>query len=269
MRLATIIDGPDTRAVRVEDEGLVLLPARDVGELLHDRDWRAVASTSGQVVPAESARMAPVVVNPGKIICAGLNYRAHIEEMGRPVPQFPTLFTKFSESLIGANDPIQLPPESNALDWEAEIAVIVGTSVRRADRERAMSSIAGYTLLNDVTARDWQNRTAQWLPGKTFEGSTPIGPWLVTPEELAPDVRIEGLLNGEVVQSASFADLVFDAADLITYISTFVTLNPGDVIATGTPGGVGHAETPPRYLSAGDVFSVRATGLGALNNVVS
>jgi acylpyruvate hydrolase len=211
---------------------------------------------------------APVVPRPGKIICVGLNYRSHISEMGRELPEHPTLFAKYPEALIGASDPLILPAESDQVDWEVELAVVVGRRVRHANASTAADAIAGYTILNDVTMRDWQYRTPQWLQGKTFEASAPFGPHLVTPDEMAPDAKISCLIDGEVVQKSTIADLLFGPVDLIRYISTILTLNPGDVIATGTTGGVGHARTPQRYLRTGETLVSRIDGIGETVNAV-
>jgi len=262
MKLATVrtADG-GIRAVRVDGQTLTDLGAPDVGDLLTRPGWR---DASGPTVTA--AGYAPVVPRPGKIICVGLNYRTHILEMGRELPRHPTLFAKYPEALLGAYDEIRLPPESDRVDWEAELAVVVGTAVRRATEEQAAAAIAGFAVLNDVTMRDWQYRTPMWLQGKTWEASTPFGPYLVTPDELPGGVRpaltVTGMVDGEVVQQATTADLVFDPVDLVRYVSTILTLNPGDVIATGTPGGVGHARTPARYLTDGSVLTTEITGLG-------
>ncbi|MFF5083354.1 fumarylacetoacetate hydrolase family protein [Actinoplanes sp. NPDC000266] len=265
MKLATVrTPAAQTRAVRVEDSRLVDLGAADVGELLADPDWAGRAALDGPTV--EAAGYAPVVPRPGKIVCVGLNYRNHILEMGRQLPEHPTLFAKYPEALIGAYDEIQLPAESDQVDWEAELAVVIGRPVRRATEERAVAAIAGFAVLNDVTMRDWQYRTPMWLQGKTWEASTPFGPYLVTPGELPggvrPSLELTGTVDGEVVQRADTADLVFDPVELVRYISTILTLNPGDVIATGTPGGVGHARKPARYLSGGSVLATSITGLG-------
>ena len=207
---------------------------------------------------------------PGKVLCVGLNYRSHILEMGRDLPEHPTLFATFAEALIGAGDDIALPPESDAVDWEAELAVVIGSPVRRADDEQAAAAIAGFTVMNDVSMRDWQFRTKEWLQGKTFEGTTPLGPVLVTPDELPGGVRpalpMTATLDGETVQKADTSDLVFDPVALVRYASTILTLQPGDVIATGTPGGVGHARTPPRYLTDGAVLVTEIAGIGRLRN---
>ncbi|MEV4379683.1 fumarylacetoacetate hydrolase family protein [Streptosporangium sp. NPDC049644] len=266
MKLATIrtADGA-TRAVRVEGETLVDLGLADVGELLAQPDWAEYAArTQGGAVAGVG--YAPVVPRPGKIICVGLNYRNHILEMGRELPRYPTLFAKYPEALVGAYDEIQLPPESEQVDWEAELAIVIGRTVRRATEADAAEAIAGFAVLNDVTARDWQYRSPMWLQGKTWEGSTPFGPYLVTPDELPggtrPSLTLTGSVDGEVVQRADTSDLVFDPVALVRYISTILTLSPGDVIASGTPGGVGHARKPARYLADGGVLTTEITGLG-------
>lgn len=265
MKLATVRTEDGFRVVRVEDGGYVDIGPGDVGELLRRDDWQSVAAAAdGPVFQVEPDRLAPVVPNPGKIVCVGLNYRTHITEMGRELPQFPTLFAKYPEALIGPNDTLTLPPESDAVDWEAELTVVVGRRVRRADRETASAAIAGYTILNDITARDWQFRTKEWLQGKTWEATTPLGPCLATPDELAPDAEISCTVDDEVMQKSTIGDLVFDAADLVSYVSTMITLNPGDLIATGTTGGVGHARKPPRYLRDGQRVVTRIEGIGEL-----
>jgi acylpyruvate hydrolase len=188
--------------------------------------------------------------------------------MGRELPEYPTLFAKYPEALIGAFDPLTLPAESDQVDWEVELAVVVGRRVRHADAAAAVAAIAGYSIINDVTLRDWQYRTPEWLQGKTFEATAPFGPHLVTADELAPDAKISCLIDGEVVQESTIADLVFGPVDLVRYISTILTLAPGDVIATGTMGGVGHARTPPRYLKSGETLVARIEGIGETVNPV-
>lgn len=285
MKLATIRLGagdgrPATRAVRLAGDVLVDLGDPDLVAFLSREDWpeRAEAALSDGPVsaaypaayPAAEADFAPLVPQPSKIVCVGLNYRNHIREMGRELPGHPTLFAKFADTLIGAADPIARPPETEAFDWEAELALVIGKPVRRATTAQAEAAIAGFTVLNDVTCRDWQYRTQQWLQGKAWDSSTPIGPYLVTPDELpggarpALDVTLE--LDGEVMQQESTADLVFDPVALVEYVSTIVRLNPGDVIATGTPGGVGHARKPPRYLEVGGELVTRIAGIGELRN---
>ncbi len=274
MRLATIRTGTGTgtRAVRVDGAQLVDLDFADVRELLERPDWAQLAAAAdGDRHPAEGADFAPLIPQPGKIFCVGLNYRTHILEMGRELPSYPTLFAKFADALIGARDPIALAPESDAIDWEGELTVVIGQTVRRADDDQAAQAIAGFTVMNDVTMRDWQYRTKEWLQGKTFEHSTPLGPVLVTPDELpggfAPACTLTSVLDGETMQKADTSDLVFGPVELVKYISTLITLRPGDVIATGTPGGVGHASKPPRYLQAGQTLVTEISGLGRLENV--
>ncbi|MEU0511431.1 MULTISPECIES: fumarylacetoacetate hydrolase family protein [unclassified Amycolatopsis] len=271
MKLATLRTAEGTRAIRVEGERYAELGAPDVGAFLAQEDWRAQAETVTPERPLAGADLAPVVPRPGKILCVGLNYRNHILEMGRELPRYPTLFAKYPEALVGPADPIALPPESDAVDWEAELALVVGATVRRASETEAAAAIAGFSVLNDVTTRDWQYRSPMWLQGKTFEGTTPFGPYLVTPDELPggtrPELDLSCAVDGEQVQKANTGDLVFDPVELVRYASTILTLRPGDVIATGTPGGVGHARKPPRYLSHGARLVTEISGLGRLENV--
>ncbi|RDI55941.1 fumarylacetoacetate hydrolase family protein [Nocardia mexicana] len=269
MRLATLRSDAGTFAARIADDGAVHdLGIGDVGQLLALPGWESIAQ-GGRRRHVAVLDYAPVVPRPGKIVCVGLNYRHHITEMGREIPEYPTLFAKFPEALVGAGDDIVAPAASAQLDWEAELAVVIGRRVRHADRGAAVAAIAGYSVLNDVTVRDYQYRTPEWLQGKTFEATTPFGPTLVTPDEFDPATAwLSGWVDGEQVQSATPGDLVFDAAALIEYISAILTLAPGDVIATGTPGGVGHARTPRRYLSPGAVLRTSVSGLGELRNPV-
>ncbi len=269
MKLATIRTAEGrTRAVRVEEDRLVDLGADDLGALLTDPAWPDRAAATGRVVDAAS--FAPVVPRPGKIVCVGLNYRNHIREMGRDLPEHPTLFSKYADTLVGAEDDVVKPPETAEFDWECELAVVMGTAVRRARGAAAVRAIAGFAVLNDVTCRDWQFRTREWLQGKNWEATTPLGPYLVTPDELPGGVRpaleISTRIDGETVQKDTTADLLFDPVALVEYVSTMITLRPGDVIATGTPGGVGHARTPRRYLQVGQQLTTEITGLGRCEN---
>jgi acylpyruvate hydrolase len=276
LRLATIrIDG-STRAVKADGDTLIDLGASDVGELLSHEGWadRATAATAAVAAawPAAGAAYAPLVPRPSKVVCVGLNYRTHIQEMGRDLPKYPTLFAKFADALIGARDDIVRPAETGQFDWEAELAVIIGSSARHARGAAAKRAIGGFTIVNDVTCRDWQFRTREWLQGKTWDSSTPVGPFLVTPDELPGGVRpalgVRLLVDGEVMQSDSTADLLFDPVALVEYVSTIVRLNRGDIIATGTPGGVGHARKPPRFLVAGETVVTEIEGLGRQENRV-
>lgn len=267
MRLATIRTTDGTRAVRIDADRAVETGHSDVGALLSDPDWVATAAVAdGPAYDHASLDFAPVIPRPGKIVCVGVNYNAHIKEMGRDIPGFPTIFAKYPEALIGAYDDIVLPAASDAMDWEAELAVIIGTRIRHADAASAEAAIAGYTIINDVTARDWQYRTLQWLQGKTFEATSPLGPYLVTPDEAGSSLNLSCAVDGETVQHANTSDLVFGPAETIAYISTILTLQPGDVIALGTPGGVGHARTPPRYLQSGQVLTTSIANLGECRN---
>ncbi|MFD3583012.1 fumarylacetoacetate hydrolase family protein [Streptomyces sp. NPDC058683] len=273
MKLATLRTGGTTRAVRLDGETLVDLGLPDVGALLRQDGWpESAAAATGPTYPVAGADFAPVVPSPSKVVCVGLNYRNHIQEMGRDLPEHPTLFAKFADSLIGAGDDIVRPDETGQLDWEAELAVVVGQPVRRARGAAAESAIAGFTVLNDITCRDWQFRTREWLQGKTWDSSTPVGPCLVTPDELPGGVRpalgVRLLVDGELMQSDSTGDLLFDPVALVEYVSTVIRLNPGDIIATGTPGGVGHAREPQRFLTGGESVVTEIEGIGRLANRV-
>lgn len=275
MRLATVrlADRHETTtAARQEGDELVLLPYADVGALLSSGDgWRDRAARDGERVPLAGASFAPLVPHPNKIVCLGLNYATHIKEMGRPTPAHPTLFAKFDGSLIGAQDAIHMPPISDDLDWEAELGVVVGRPGRHIARAEALEHVAGYTVANDVTVRDWQHRTREFLSGKTFEATTPVGPALVTPDELPPGasgLAISCGVDGHVMQKSNTADLLFDVAETIAYVSTIITLLPGDLILTGTPGGVGAGRDPKVFLRPGQELVTTVEGIGELRNTV-
>ncbi len=271
MKLATLRTPTGTIAVRVTEDGVgIELPGvPDVGALLKHPDYARLSNGGTEAHDLHSADWAPVVPHPGKIICVGLNYRKHITEMGGDLPEFPTLFAKYPEAITGPYDCIEVPDyAAHALDWEGELAVIVGRTVRRADYTTAAQAIAGYSVLNDLTMRDYQNRTGEWLQGKTFEASAPFGPVLVTTDEFGfGDLRTT--VNGELKQHASTSDLVFNPVQLVEYISAIITLNPGDVIATGTPGGVGHARSPAQYLRDGHRVVIDIDGIGRLANTIA
>lgn len=272
MKLSTIRTSGGTRAVRLDGGALVDLGYPDLGALLAEPDWRAkAAAASGTVYDAEGADFAPVVPGPSKVICVGHNYSNHIKEMGRELPSYPTLFPKFADSLIGANDDIVKPGETDALDWEVELAVVIGQEVRRADDARAEAAIAGFTVMNDVSVRDWQFRTIEWTQGKIWDSSTPVGPYLVTPDEVGgvrPALRVRTLVDGREMQSDDTGTLLFDPVFLVQYISTVITLRPGDIIATGTPAGVGNARDPKVFLLPGQTVVTEISGLGACSNKV-
>ena len=190
MKLATARIEGSTRAVRVEGDALIDLGHADLGELLARPDWKNYAATTqGASYPIEGTEFATLISRPSKVVCVGLNYRNHITEMGRDLPEHPTLFSKFSDTLIGATDDIMRPAETDSFDWEVELAVVIGTTVRRASTKQAEEAIAGFSVLNDITCRDWQFRTREWLQGKNWDSTTPVGPYLVTPDELPGGVR--------------------------------------------------------------------------------
>ncbi|MEU4314281.1 fumarylacetoacetate hydrolase family protein [Nocardia sp. NPDC024068] len=270
MKLATLrVDG-GTRAARLDGDTLVDLGYEDLGALFAQNDWAAIAAAAGgRTWPVAGADFAPVVPNPSKVICVGHNYTNHIKEMGRELPSYPTLFPKFADSLIGPNDPIVKPAETDALDWEVELVVVIGRSVRRATEAEAADAIAGFTVMNDVSMRDWQFRTIEWTQGKIWDSSTPVGPYVVTPDEVGgvrPALEVETVVDGKVMQHDDTGTLLFDPVHLVQYVSTVIRLNPGDMIATGTPAGVGHARDPKVYLVGGETVETRIAGLGACTN---
>lgn len=231
----------------------------------------ALTRESGKAVTASQARLLPVIPNPNKVFCVGLNYKTHVAETKRADSDYPAIFTRFADSLTAHNAPLSHPKETQRFDFEGELAVIIGKGGRNITQAQAFEHIAGYACFNDGTARDWQRHTHQWIPGKNFPLTGPLGPFMATRQEI-PDVNqltLESRLNGEVMQHASVSDLIYTLPVIIEYLSGFTNLSPGDVIATGTPGGVGDRREPPIYMKTGDVIEVEITGLGTLRNVVS
>lgn len=274
MKLGTLRADGHTVAVRIDDQAAVEINgAANVGQLLADSTWRDRATNADGVVHELSAiepnSWDAVIPAPSKIVCVGLNYRNHILEMGRELPEYPTLFAKYAEALIGPYDIITLPTgAADQVDWEGELALIIGSTTRRVDEATAGAHIAGYAVLNDVTMRDYQYRTTEWFQGKTFEKTTPLGPWMTTTDSYNLDTELRTVLDDELMQHTLTDGLVFGPEALVSYISQIFTLNPGDVIATGTPGGVGHARKPPRYLRSGQTLRTSIDGLGELVNPV-
>lgn len=270
MRLANIRWDGTTRAARADGDTLVVFED-ELTDLLRRPGWQDIARTSdGERVLAEAASFAALVTKPDKIICAGLNYKGHIAETGRPTPEYPFFFSKFAAALIGAHDDLRLPAVSEQTDWEVELAVVIGKPARSVSESDALAAVAVYTIMNDVTVRDWQHRGPTWLAGKTFEATTPLGPYLVTPEELPPgevDVELTCSVNGEQMQQSRTSDLLFGVPALISYMSQVITLLPGGIIATGSPSGVGGLMKPPRFLKPGDVLTTVIDGIGELKNV--
>jgi 2-keto-4-pentenoate hydratase/2-oxohepta-3-ene-1,7-dioic acid hydratase in catechol pathway len=236
-------------------------------------DLLRIGGSLGQspAIDLNAVRLLPPVPTPPKILCVGLNYDDHLQESGLKKPVYPEIFARFASSLIAHQEPIRCPHESIQLDYEAELAVVIGKPGRRILREQALDHVAGYSLFNDATLRDFQLRTPQWTMGKNFDGTGSFGPWLVTPDAVPPGasgLRIQGRLNGRVMQDARTDQLIFDVATLIELISVAISLERGDVIITGTPGGVGAARKPPIFMQPGDVFEVEIEGLGVLTNPV-
>ncbi|MGP7812979.1 fumarylacetoacetate hydrolase family protein [Glutamicibacter soli] len=272
MKLASIQYKTQRMAAVAVDGGFAPLNAQNLSELLDNEQWqdlarKALASGSAEFIATADATILNPVPAPNKVICCGLNYSEHILEMGRELPEYPTLFAKFADTLTDPNAEIT-SENSESVDWEAELAVVVGSTLRHASEDEALAAIAGYTVANDVSMRDWQRRTLQWFQGKAFDGTTPLGPYLVTPDEIDPVAGVEVIckVNGEEVQRGNTRTLVFSAAALLSYISSFTTLRAGDVVLTGTPGGVGVGMTPPRFLQSGDVLSTEVPGIGELSN---
>ena len=273
MRLVTVRTDGATRAGRVAGDEIVLLDAPDVRAVLEAGPVTAgdmPVADSGGSVPLDGADLAPVVPAPDKIVCVGLNYRDHAAETNSPLPTAPIYFAKYRRALTGPYDPIRLPPPevSTSADWEVELAVVIGREVRNAGPEEALAAIAGFTILNDVSIRDWQTRTIQFLAGKTFEESTPVGPALVTADEIGDGTGLDVscTVDGVVKQSSNTDQLVFGPAELVADLSTILTLDPGDIIATGTPGGVGMARDPQEWLTPGAVVRTAIEGIGELVN---
>jgi acylpyruvate hydrolase len=272
MRVATLRTSDGTRAARVDGDKVTVLPFGDVADLLASGpDWQKTTESARAEATLDLAEvnLAPVVTRPEKVLCAGLNYRAHAAEANLELPTHPVLFAKFWRCLIGARDELLLPYNSDATDWEAEIGVVIGTEIRHASAAQAKAAIAGYTVVNDVSMRDWQRRTREMLQGKAWEASTPVGPTLVSGDEIGDglDLAISCEVDGVVMQDSRTSDLNFSAVEIVEYISQFITLVPGDLIATGTPSGVGGAMKPPVYLSDGQVMVTRIDGIGELVNV--
>ena len=230
-----------------------------------------VVAVADEGVPVEGLELLPPIARPGKLICIGLNYREHAEEQGKEPPETPTFFAKFANALAAPGATVRLPRWSEKVDYEAEVAFVIGDRCRDVAAADAMRHVAGYTLLNDLSARDYQFKTPQWMPGKTFDGAAPCGPALVTPDEAgAPDaIELELRLNGERMQASSTADLVHSIPELVAYLSMLMTLEPGDVIATGTPAGVGSLRDPQVWLKPGDRVEVVSPQLGVLETTLS
>src|SRR3954471_6417880 len=272
MRFASCRRGDETFAAAIVDD--VAIPLRGVRELGAATPSALLADPpldERRGVPLADVALRAVVPAPAKVVCVGLNYSDHVGETGRDVPEYPVLFTKWAQSLTGPHDAIALPAESAQVDYEGELAVVLGTPGRRIAAADALAHVAGYAVANDVTMRDYQYRTHQWLQGKAWDACTPLGPWLVTPDEVGDVAALELTLtrNGETLQAASLAQLMFDVPTLISRVSEFAALLPGDVILTGTPGGVGFRRKPQVFLQPGDRVAVEVSRVGRVENLVT
>jgi acylpyruvate hydrolase len=256
---AAAIIGEDAVPLRGIDELGLLTPSALLAAPPLDRARR---------VPLAEVELRPAVPHPAKVVCVGLNYLDHVGETGRDIPQYPVLFAKWAQSLLGPYDDLLLPPESTQVDYEGELAVVIGTEGRRIAPERAIDHVAGFCVANDVTMRDYQYKTHQWLQGKAWERSSPLGPFLVTADEVGDpgELELRLTLNGEEMQAASTAQLMFDVPTLVSRISEFVSLEPGDVLLTGTPGGVGFRREPQVFIRPGDRAVVEIDRVGRIEN---
>ena len=280
MKLCTFLQAGAPRVGIVLDDEVVDLSAaapelpRDLVALLAAGPAalaraKTAAANARARAPLASLMLAAPIVRPPKFLAIGLNYADHVAEAGLEAPKLPTVFNKQSTCVAGPHDGVHMPRVSTALDYEGELGFVIGARCRHVPRERAHEVIAGYLVVNDVTVRDWQLRIPTWTMGKSFDTHGPIGPWLTTADEVdANSLRLRTLVNGEVRQDSNTKQLIFDCSALVEHLSTAFTLEPGDVIATGTPGGVGIAMKPPRLLKIGDVVRVEIEGLGALENRV-
>jgi 2-keto-4-pentenoate hydratase/2-oxohepta-3-ene-1,7-dioic acid hydratase in catechol pathway len=247
-----------------------LIAAGRIDELAERLDGRA--GTSGpDPLTIDRVSLLPPVPDPDKIVCIGLNYRSHAEEFDLELPAAPTIFGKYRNALTGHGRTVTLPAASSKVDYEAEIAFVVGRRASHVAPDEALSHVAGYTLLNDLSARDLQFLTPQWMPGKVFDGSAPCGPWLVTPDEAGPhdSIGISLDLNGEQMQSSHSGDLIFSVPELVSRLSEWMTLEPGDIVSTGTPSGVGSARKPRVWLGDGDELEVASPQLGRLRTTIA
>ena len=244
----------------------------DLKSLIGD-DYAKLISSSADTAPRvalSGVQLLPPITNPDKIICVGLNYESHRKETGRPEVEFPTLFTRFANSQIGDGEAMWRPAESTSFDYEGELAVIIGSGGWKIPEDKALEHVAGYSCYNDGSVRDWQRHTSQFTPGKNFRHTGPFGPWLVTTDEI-PDpstLTLTTRLNGEVMQHATTDLLIFTIPVLINYISRFTRLEPGDVIVSGTPGGVGFKRDPQVFMKPGDVVEVEISRIGILKNPI-
>ncbi|MHB8188911.1 MAG: fumarylacetoacetate hydrolase family protein [Ferrimicrobium sp.] len=271
MRLATLRVGSETRAAIDFDSHYRMTPFGDLAQALrfYGGDVSAIGDqVVGDPIPKEAAELAAAVTTPSAIICLGLNFADHVAEMKHDRENYPTLFAKFPATLTGPNDDITLPTISEKPDWEVELGVVIGMPARNVSKQDALNHVAGYVVVNDLSMRDYQRRTSQFLQGKIFERTTPVGPTLVTRDEVddALDLRLTCAIDGEVMQDGRTTQMLFGVKETIAYISQILTLAPGDLIAMGTPSGVGAGRKPPVFLKPGQLLTTSIEGIGELNN---
>lgn len=278
MRIASIQSGSQIHPAAIAADEVVDLSEagfRSVLDLIEGGS-EALAKAQGYLASATSRKplsevtLAAPIPRPRKLICVGLNYLDHAKESNAEIPSVPTIFNKFATAVIAPGDKIVLPKVSNSPDYEGEFAFVIGQGGRNIKAEDWKQHIFGYTIVNDVSARDYQRATTQWLMGKTFDTFAPIGPWIVTADEIADphNLNIRTEINGEVLQNSNTRELIFKLPDLIEYLSRVFTLEPGDIVSTGTPAGVGFGHNPPRWLRAGDEVVITVEGIGQLRNPV-
>ena len=284
MKLVTFIHSGQSRIGALVGDGAIVdlnranpqLPTDMLAFLAGGADAKALAEKAvasalpSAVIQQSAVTLQAPLPRPGKILCIGLNYRDHAAESNQPIPEHPTVFAKYNNTVVGPGAAIVLPSVTEKVDYEAEFAFVIGRTARNVAAEDALDYVAGYLPFNDVSARDYQMRTSQWTVGKTFDTFGPMGPALVTSDEIANphDLDISLTINGEVLQSSNTSNLIFSVNELIADLTSFMTLEPGDIISTGTPSGVGSARKPQRWLRAGDVVAVTIEGLGTLENPV-
>ena len=271
VKYASFVKGDGTAGFgRVEGERLVeLAGASDLRSALAAGPLESLAGAGA--LDLSQVRLLPPIPNPGKILCIGLNYQSHREETGRGATDHPVIFTRFADTLVADGEALVRPQASEKFDYEGELAVVIGRPGRAISRNDAFDHVAGYACFNDASVRDWQRHTSQFTPGKNFPATGAFGPFLVTPSDAADLAaqRVTTRLNGQLVQDQPISDMIFPIDELIAYISTFTPLGPGDVIVTGTPGGVGMARTPPLWMKSGDVVEVEIGVIGRLRNPVA
>jgi len=280
MKLCTFSHGGSKRVGLVDGDSILdlaaaapALPREMVRFLEAGRDALTAARAAlakGPRVPLAEARLEAPIARPPKFLAVGLNYADHVAESGLETPKLPMIFNKQSTCVVGPHDPVHVPRASHVVDYEGELGFVIGRRCRHVSREAAADVIAGYLVVNDVTVRDWQFRVPTWTMGKSFDTHGPIGPWIVTTDELADphQLRLRTWVNGELLQESNTKQLIFDCFALVEHLSTAFTLEPGDIVATGTPSGVGIARKPPVLLKAGDVVRVEIDGIGAIENPV-